>query len=251
MLSQMRDPLSGEINSQIDHLVLPRVRMCRARWNPSYPSYSFVTFRWGVLMIIGITGLAGSGKDTFCKLYQEKHPSYQRIGFADAIRNALVVLDPIVECGSTLSEIVQRKGWDVAKRENFEVRRLLQVFGTEVGRKLFGENVWTKKVCSHIRNSGHSDWIIPDVRFENEILDLKHLSLRISTQLCIVRITRNGIRPLNNHASEAGIHSAMIDVEIENNGPIEVLRQQLTEVENFVPLADRLQASGLEHAKAY
>jgi len=191
-------------------------------------------------MIIGITGLAGSGKDTFCRLYQEQHPTYQRIGFADKIREALIALDPIVECDRTLSELVQRKGWDAAKRENFEVRRLLQVFGTEVGRNLFGADVWCELACRQIRESLHTDWIIPDVRFNNEVGALADIALRISTRFCMVRIVRQGVERLNGHASESGIPSMHIHVEIENNGTIEDLKQMIPQVESFVPLRERI-----------
>jgi len=40
-----------------------------------------------------------------------------------------------------LSEDVDDYGWQIAK-QNPAVRRLLQVFGTEVGRKQFGSEFW-------------------------------------------------------------------------------------------------------------
>ena len=42
----------------------------------------------------------------------------------------------------TYREAIEERGYTEAKAEFPEVRRLLQVFGTEVGRDLFGENVW-------------------------------------------------------------------------------------------------------------
>jgi len=83
-------------------------------------------------MIIGLSGRAGSGKDEVAKVLVDLY-GYKRIAFADAIRDALYELNPLVSDRIRVADLVDEYGWDFAKK-NFEVRRLLQVFGTEVGR---------------------------------------------------------------------------------------------------------------------
>jgi hypothetical protein len=76
--------------------------------------------------IIGLTGYAQSGKDTFASILVEKY-GYSRIAFADKIRDFLYGINPMVGCSPTgyLQDLVNLVGWDKAKQEP-QVRRLLQ-----------------------------------------------------------------------------------------------------------------------------
>ncbi len=80
-------------------------------------------------MIIGLSGYAQSGKDTVAELLCLNY-GFKRIAFADAIREGVVRLNPMLDDGIRVADLVEDYGWDVAKG-NTEVRRLLQVFGTE------------------------------------------------------------------------------------------------------------------------
>ncbi len=51
---------------------------------------------------------------------------------------------------------------------NYTVGRLLQLFGTEVGRKEFGEDVWVDTFRRARLESGAEMYIASDLRFENE-----------------------------------------------------------------------------------
>lgn len=126
-------------------------------------------------MLIAFSGLKGSGKDTAAKVLIEEY-GFTKIAFADALRDGLLVLDPWVPANTggytllPLSELIADAGWDWAKTNVPEVRRLMQVFGTEVGRMLFGENVWVdvlKKQFPRL-NDPNSRYVITDCRFINE-----------------------------------------------------------------------------------
>lgn len=125
-------------------------------------------------MIIGFCGLAGAGKDTAAAHLVERH-GYRRIAFADPMRVALERLDPFVQIGAAhlrLSHIVAARGWHEAKKEP-DVRRLLQRFGTEVGREMMGEDVW---VDMALRGVAPGDRVaITDVRFPNEAAAVRRL----------------------------------------------------------------------------
>jgi hypothetical protein len=83
-------------------------------------------------MIIGLSGYAQSGKDTTAELLCLNY-KYKRQSFADPMRHALMIINPKLDSITRLSEYVDDYGWDMAK-QNPEVRRLLQVFGTDFGR---------------------------------------------------------------------------------------------------------------------
>ena len=93
--------------------------------------------------IVGLTGYAGSGKDTAAQGLIDI--GYTRLAFADPMRDGLlainpwVCVDPRCELGypaefQRLRRIIDRMGWDSAKRAYPEVRELQQHFGTEAGR---------------------------------------------------------------------------------------------------------------------
>jgi hypothetical protein len=102
-------------------------------------------------MIIGLSGYARSGKDTvadwLCLNY-----GYTRLSFAQPMRDAIYTLNPMVEGGNRVADLVDEYGWDIAK-SNPEVRRLLQVFGTDVGRKQFGDNFWVQQAFDKIEGT--------------------------------------------------------------------------------------------------
>ena len=73
-------------------------------------------------MIIGLSGYARSGKDTVANLLVLNY-SIKRLAFADAIKDAVLLLNPILDNGRRVSDVVNDYGWEVAKA-NIEVRRL-------------------------------------------------------------------------------------------------------------------------------
>ena len=100
-------------------------------------------------MIIGLSGYAQSGKDTVAELLCLNY-GFKRISFALPMRDAIYTLNPFISENNRLVDLVDEYGWDVAKG-NAEVRRLLQVFGTDVGRELFGETFWIDQAFKRAR----------------------------------------------------------------------------------------------------
>lgn len=162
-----------------------------------------------------------AGKDTFAARLVEEH-GYVRFAFADAMTKALTKLDPYVLGGLRFSEVMAEHGWDVGK-ENFpEMRRLAQVFGTEVGRDLFGPNVWVDAARRHLDDllaDGH-DVVVTDVRFPNE-----H-ALIVSYGGIVTRIDRPGLPDADGHASETAWRDLPHDWRVVNTGTIEDLHSE-------------------------
>jgi len=119
-------------------------------------------------LLLGLTGPPGAGKDATAAHLVGSH-NFRRFAFADPIRQAALVLDPLVKGRTRLSAVVADHGWDISKTQWPEVRRLLQVLGTELGRDLHGPDVWVDKTFAAIRELLPAQRVvISDCRFPNE-----------------------------------------------------------------------------------
>lgn len=170
-------------------------------------------------MIIGLSGYAQSGKDTVAELLCLNY-EFKRIAFADAIRDGVYILNPCLQVGLRVKDYVDDYGWDIAK-SNPEIRRLLQVFGTEVGRSLLGSNVWTDVVFKQIDAEPNERWIIPDVRFENEAQEI------IKRNGDVWRINRHSHGAVNQHTSEHAMDNFLFKHVIYNDGTIDDLSDEV------------------------
>jgi hypothetical protein len=167
-------------------------------------------------MIIGLTGYAQSGKDTVAKILVEQF-GYERIAFADKIRDLLYELNPMISTVASepmyLKGRVDREGWDKAKQSP-EIRRLLQDLGVG-SRKVFGDNHWVVEAFKNVDRS--KDYVVTDVRFENEAEFVRAFNGQIW------RIKRVGIEAVNSHVSEHEMDSYKVDQIFANNGTLEDL----------------------------
>jgi hypothetical protein len=169
--------------------------------------------------IIGLTGYAQSGKDTFASILVEKY-GYSRIAFADKIRDFLYGINPMVGCSPTgyLQDLVNLVGWDKAKQEP-QVRRLLQDLGISA-RDLISEDIWVTAALSSV--SKDQRVVITDVRFENEAAMIKSMGGQLW------RIKRSGVGPVNDHVSESEMDGYKVDQIFVNNGTLEELQALIT-----------------------
>lgn len=176
--------------------------------------------------VVGLTGYAQTGKDTVGQILMG-HRGYTRFSFADNVREAVYRLNPMIpdpwtnpldiEPGAAAVPLrywVDNVGWEKAKVGSPEVRRLLQVMGTEIGREMFGYDSWIKmtgrQVQEHTEHGGRV--VFTDVRFQNEADYIR------SAGGIVVRVEREGTGPVNDHASDRIDFPA--DLTIQNNGTI-------------------------------
>lgn len=121
-------------------------------------------------MLVGVTGRAQHGKDTIAMRLVDAW-GFTRKGLADPLKELALTLNPVIPWDSaswdTLEVIVKESGWERAKTYP-EVRRILQVLGTEGCRGTFGENCWVDALENWWVDSGVQHLVVPDIRFHNE-----------------------------------------------------------------------------------
>jgi hypothetical protein len=131
------------------------------------------------------------------------------------------MLNPLIDSSLRVRDVVDDEGWDVAKQLP-EMRTLLQAMGAEVGRKQFGEDFWVVAAMSQIGYS--KDIVFTDVRFPNEAKAITDMGG------VVVRVVRNGVKPVNDHDSEVAMDRYDFDATILNNGTIDELHQEVERV---------------------
>ena len=172
-------------------------------------------------MLIGIAGYAGSGKDTVGKILVENH-GFRRIGFADKVKELALRIDPVIwdnegELDVPLSWFVELLGWEDAKKDR-QVRELLQRIGEGV-RKTLSDDAW---IDAALKDIGYGeDVVITDVRYPNELEMIEEMG---GTSWWV---SRTGVGPVNDHASENSISSEDCDLIIGNHSSLGSLEKSV------------------------
>lgn len=176
-------------------------------------------------MIIGFTGAKGSGKDTAASFLIEER-GYARLGFADALKNAVAALfDLTVEQVDLLKNDlcwVELRHPLSSEAITFSWRKFLQRFGTEMGRNVFGQDFWVElwEDAAHDLKRAHEGIVTPDVRFINEADTIR------AWGGFVIEIRRPGHEP-DGHASEEGLPPNYIDAAITNDGDLDQFKTRV------------------------
>lgn len=174
--------------------------------------------------LIGLTGKARAGKDSLAAALVARH-GFVRVAFADPLRAAALALDPLVGRPAIpgnlrpthdlrLSEVVEALGWEGAKVQCPEVRRVLQHFGT--GIRALDRGFWVRQAMKAVDEAG-GPVVVTDVRFPNEVATvLAHGGL-------MVRVIRPGMVSTDTHESETALDGIAVDATVTNCGPLSAL----------------------------
>lgn len=175
--------------------------------------------------LIGITGYAGSGKDTIAGFLD----GYKRLAFADSLKYICMGLFGLKYeevFGELKDTVLDRKPF----KKDMTPRKILQYFGTEIVRNQFGnliekpENYWINLIEKIITDNPETSYVVTDVRFNNEVEFIKNLGGTI------VEVKRPGIEPCNKHPSESGVKG--VDIVIDNDGTLEDLKSKVNGIFN-------------------
>ena len=210
-------------------------------------------------MIVGITGLIGSGKDTAADYLCTFH-GYKRMSFAGTLKDAVAAVfdwDRELLEGSTKASREWREQVDEWWSDRLGIpdltpRWVLQQWGTEVCRQGFHNDIWVASVENKLRNT-KEDIVITDCRFPNELKAIKGaggMTVRChrgpDPEWCaiagILNLTENEaakihcreeLEKLGVHASEYSSVGLEYDYNLDNNGPIDSLHQQIESIINL------------------
>lgn len=192
------------------------------------------------MIVVGLTGLKRSGKDTVADRLVEQH-GFTKVAFADPLREMALALDPLVADGYHLSDAVTDLGWEEAK-EYPEVRRTLQRLGTEVIRGFVDNSYWVDEMHDRLlelRADGVERVVISDARFENEVDLVVDDHAWFLWAGFVVRVDRPGMTIGDGHASEHP-ESLHHDYVITNDGTLDDLHAKVDSLAaSLTPLTER------------
>jgi hypothetical protein len=214
-------------------------------------------------MIVGFCGFIGSGKDTAAD-YLINYHGFRRDSFANSLKDAVSQVfgwDRILLEGRTKEGRKWREQVDTWWAERLNIphltpRWVLQHWGTEVCRQGFHDDVWIASLENRLRKS-KDDIVISDVRFPNEIQAIKRAGGKV---VRIVRgkdpewyndaklanagdhilgsaIAKARMRASKIHSSEWAWIGDSIDFDLDNNGSIDSLIEQIKNQVLNLPVA--------------
>ena len=209
-------------------------------------------------MIIGITGLISSGKDTIAD-YLTTYQGFKRISFAASLKDAVAaVFDWDRESleGTTKASRVWREQkdewWSNRLKMDITPRWILQYWGTDVCRNHFHNDIWVASVEHRLLNS-KEDIVITDCRFSNEVAAIKNaggVAIRVQrgpnpewydSAIAYNRgpngnsswaLSKMKLDNMKIHASEYSSVGLKYDHVIENNGTIDSLHEKIKNLIN-------------------
>ena len=198
-------------------------------------------------MIIGICGFIGCGKDTAADYLVNFH-QFKRDSFAAPLKDAVGAVfgwDRDLLEGRTKESRDWREQpdewWTNRLGRSVTPRSVLQQWGTEVCRRSYHDDIWIASLENKLRSTKDSI-VISDCRFYNEINAIRKQGGKIiwikrgitpHWYDIAVKANQGDIKARawldaeKIHASEYSWAGTMFDKEIDNNGSIEDLYNQL------------------------
>lgn len=204
-------------------------------------------------MIIGFVGFIGSGKDTAADYLVNFH-GFRRDSFANTLKDAVAAVfgwDRVLLEGRTTQARAWREQVDPWWAERLNMpdltpRLMLQLWGTEVCRTGFHDDIWIASLENKMRKTT-DNIVISDVRFPNEIKAIHNaggivvrirrgedpewyddaVNMNHGPQNMSWAISKSRMTARNIHASETAWVGGDIDTEIHNDTTIDDLYTQI------------------------
>ena len=209
-------------------------------------------------MIIGFVGFIGSGKDTAADYLVNTH-GFRRDSFANTLKDAVANVfgwDRTLLEGRTAEAREWREQVDSwwatrLRMPNLTPRLMLQLWGTDVCRVHFHDDIWIASLENKMRKTG-DNIVISDVRFPNEIKAIHNaggkvvriqrgenpewyqdaINFNAGERNMSWAISKERLRRLGIHASETAWVGGDIDHVVSNDTTIDSLFSQLQDLLN-------------------
>jgi hypothetical protein len=205
-------------------------------------------------MIIGICGLIGSGKGTVADILVNDY-GYSKVSFADKLKDGVAqvfgwnrqMLEGDTDESRAWREQVD-EFWSKETGRKITPRLVLQEFGTDCMRDGFFDGVWVSLLKKQLIENSNTNFVIPDVRFENEASMISEIGgkvwrVRRGPDPVWFRMYQDlGVEPQDVHKSEWAWANVHIDTTIAND-------RSLFDLKNLVK--DLLASSELLPYKEY
>ena len=189
-------------------------------------------------MIIGICGLIGSGKGTVADILVDH--GFKKVSFADKLKDGVSTIfgwDRGMLEGDTDESRQWREQrddfWSDETKMEVTPRLVLQLFGTDCMRNGFDDGVWVSLLKKTILDNPNQNYVIPDVRFENEINMIRSIGGEVwevqrgPGPEWLIKYEITGVEPAEIHPSEWRWIKSRKDVVIENNSTLAELNRQV------------------------
>jgi hypothetical protein len=164
-------------------------------------------------MIIGLIGKKQAGKDTIAD-YICKEFGFVKIGFADALKDVILILYPQLTKEDITDPILKEKPLTFLQGKS--PRKLLQEIGTDVFRNHFDTDIWINIVRQKLSTlRPDQNVVISDIRFQNE-LDMI-TDFQMSETVKIFHIIRETIDSGDTHITENSCIEYEPKIMIHNN----------------------------------
>ena len=211
-------------------------------------------------MIIGITGLIGSGKDTVAKLFVQS--GCVQDSFASPLKDMCASIfgwDREMLEGDTIDSRDFRETPDLywTKKlgiDSFTPRLALQLLGTDIMRTHFNEDIWLSSLEYRMRKVSTTARcvVVSDARFVNELSLIKDLGG------IVINVKRDELPEWYDYAYKANVEGHVpskhimttrfshvhqsewnwigfdFDYEIENNSTLEDLSETVTNIQRDI-----------------
>lgn len=176
------------------------------------------------MKIIGLTGRAGSGKDTISDHLVFTY-GFIKVSLAEPLRYGIAAM-----FGISSEEMAGRESKEaVIDWIGKSPRQLLQTLGTEWGRNQVADDIWLRvagrridMIQQNARYTGAKGVVVSDIRFANEAAWLRGIGTLahvIRAETCLQGDTAS-------HASETGVTMEASDWVINNqSGLVDLYRQ--------------------------
>lgn len=165
------------------------------------------------MILIGLSGPAGSGKDTAADALV-RHMGFEKLAFADTLKRGICEMFYL---GHEIFDTREAKESKIPGM-NHSPRDLAKIIGTDCVRAMIGENIWVHVMAKRYQDfcaAGFTRIVISDVRFDNEAEWIRRAG---GTVVHIVRPSVSWEK--TGHESERGIAVEPDDRRLHNQGSV-------------------------------